>query len=276
MKILFIGASNGTSQHRFQALSRLGHEARLIDPRHLLPRSNFIDKVEWKIHPAPLCAWVRRCVLRSVQGERFDLALIDNGTLVGPELVKDLKEQCRQVVNFNHDDPFGSRDGCRFAAYRAAVPFYDLLVVVRKENIEEAKRFGAARVLHSFRVADDIEHAPSTVTPDERRRWSSEVAFIGTWMPERGPLLVRLRELGVPVAIFGDRWERSPQWPALRSLWRGPGLASPDYRLAVQCAKICLGLVSKGNRDQPTTRSMEVPSLGSSLCQERTHEHLGP
>jgi hypothetical protein len=209
-----------------------------------------------------------------VQGERFDLALIDNGTLVGPELVKDLKEHCRQVVNFNHDDPFGSRDGCRFAAYRAAVPFYDLLVVVRKENIEEAKRLGAARVLHSFRVADDIEHAPSTVTPDERRRWSSEVAFIGTWMPERGPLLVRLRELGVPVAIFGDRWERSPQWPALRSLWRGPGLASRDYRLAVQCAKICLGLVSKGNRDQHTTRSMEVPSLGSVLCAERTPEHL--
>jgi hypothetical protein len=273
MKTLFIGPNDGTSRHRFQALSRLGHEARLIDPRRLLPRSSLIDKVEWKVHPAPLCAWVRPRVMRLVGGERFDLALVES-PLVGPKLVQDLKRCCSQVANFVHDDPFGPRDGQRFAAYRAAVPFYDLIVVVRTENVTEARQLGARKVLHSFRVADDVEHAPREITSEEERRWSSEVAFVGTWMPERGPLLVRLAELGVPLTIFGDRWERSPEWPTLRKFWRTPGLGSRDYSLAVQCAKVCLGLVSKGNRDQHTTRSMEIPSLGTVLCAERTPEHL--
>jgi hypothetical protein len=46
------------------------------------------------------------------------------------------------------------------------------------------------------------------------------------------------------------------------------------YALAIQSAKVCLGLLSKGNRDLHTTRSMEIPSLGGVFCAERTEDHL--
>ncbi len=123
--------------------------------------------------------------------------------------------------------------------------------------------------------ADEVAHSPRPITKEDRDRWGSSVVFVGTWMPERGPFLARLIELGVPLAIFGDRWHKATEWPLLRKHWRGPALfADDDYAKAVQCAGVCLGLLSKGNRDLSTQRSFEIPHLGGVLCAERTPEHL--
>jgi spore maturation protein CgeB len=60
----------------------------------------------------------------------------------------------------------------------------------------------------------------------------------------------------------------------LKPFWRSSGLYNDDnYAKAIQCAKVTLGLLSKGNRDAVTTRSFEVPYLGGVLCAERTDEH---
>src|SRR3984893_15402741 len=93
-------------------------------------------------------------------------------------------------------------------------------------------------------------------------------------MPERGPFLARLIELGIPLTIRGNRWNKAKEWPLLENFWQGPGVYNDeDYAKAIQCAKVSLGLLSKGNRDQHTTRSMEIPSLQGLLCAERTREH---
>ena len=199
---------------------------------------------------------------------------VDGGSLLTRRAVERLKAHAGRVVNFNHDDPFGARDGVRFAAFRAAVPAYDLIVVVRPPNVAEAERAGARRVLLHPMVADEVAHAPRPLTDAIRARWQSEVAFIGSWMPERGPLLLGLVERGVPLAIYGPLWRKAPEWPRLAAHHRADYLDGDDYAHAVQCAKISLGLLSKGNRDQHTTRSMEIPLLGGLLCAERTAEHL--
>lgn len=274
MKILYLGANSGTSAHRFRALTRLGHETELIDPRSLLPHSPLVDRIEWKVHPGILAAWVGPSVLRKLAGRSFDVAFVDNGSLVSASLVTGMRRHANRVVNFNHDNPFVERDGVRFAVYREALPAYDLVVVVRDENVEQARSLGARNVMRARFVADDIEHAPLPVDEDLRVKWASDVSFIGTWMPERGQFLLELLQLGVPLSIYGDRWSRAPEWPQLRKAYRGPALCGDDYRYALQCSKICLGLLSQGNRDESTTRSMEIPSLGSVLCAQRTSEHL--
>jgi hypothetical protein len=93
-------------------------------------------------------------------------------------------------------------------------------------------------------------------------------------MPERGPFMSQLLDLGVPLALWGDSWQKAKEWARLQSCWRGPAVYGPDYIKAIQGAKVVLGLLSKGNRDLHTQRSAEVPFVGHAIfCAQRTCEH---
>jgi spore maturation protein CgeB len=148
-------------------------------------------------------------------------------------------------------------------------------VVVRKENIEEARALGARKVLFVFRSADEVAHAPLELSEEEQAKWATEVLFVGTGFPERGPFLAQLVKLGVPLSIYGSRWSRLPEWKTIQQCWKGPNLGDTySYAAAIQSAKVCLGLLSKGNRDLHTQRSLEIPCQGGVFCAERTEEHL--
>ncbi len=273
LSVLYLGPMSGTSRHRRDAFIRLGHRVTTIEPRRLLPSSAWIDRIEWHLSPRLLAPLVTRKLDSALDSAQFELAFADNGSLLTPRSVRRLRQQCGHVVNFNHDDPFGNRDRTRFATYREAVPEYDLIVVVRPPNVPEATRSGAKRVLLHPMVSDEVAHSPRVIDDAIRAKWSSDVAFIGSWMPERGPFMRDLVARGVPLAIFGPGWSKAPEWPDLKDHHRAEYLDGDDYAYAVQCAKVSLGLLSKGNRDEHTTRSMEIPALGGLLCAERTEEH---
>ncbi len=140
--------------------------------------------------------------------------------------------------------------------------------------MDEAKRLGARNVMRVYRSSDEVTHARRPVGAADEEHWHAEVLFLGTWFPERGPFLLELVKHGVPLSIRGANWSKAPEWPALRAHWKGGQLHGDDYALAIQCARVNLGLLSKGNRDLHTTRSLEIPALGGLLCAERTPEHL--
>ena len=276
-KILYLGRSNGTSLQRGNALKRLGHEAYLIDPHRYLPSKGFIGKIInkliYEIGGYIFEPYVRARLFWKLKRKSFDLVWVDSGELLSARTIRSLHSHASKVINYNHDDPFGERDGKRFELYRKAVSEYDLLVVVRRPNVDEAIKAGAKHVVHVYRPADEVCHAPIFISEQERTRWVNNVVFIGTWMPERGPFMARLLELGVPLKIYGDRWQKAGEWPILKQAWAGTNLVGADYVKAIQCAKVSLGLLSKGNRDLHTTRSAEIPYIGSVLCAERTSEH---
>lgn len=254
-------------------MRRLGHDVTHIDPRKLLSASSWIDRITWRAGGQFFAPWIRAGIQRLVGTQRFDIAYVDNGEWVSLMVVRYLKTIARFVINYNIDDPTGPRDGARFKAYRQAVPLYDLLAVVRNENIPELEALGAKHVIRVFRSADEITHAPRPITPAIESEWQSDVLFLGTWMPERGPFLAELIALGVPLTIIGDNWQKAKEWPVLRDHFKKTSVHGDEYAYAIQCAKVNIGLLSKGNRDLHTTRSLEIPSLGGLLCAERTIEH---
>ncbi len=274
LRIAYVGPASGTSLHRASALERLGHAVTIIDPWAWLGSSPLVARWLWHTGGAGVGLMIDSRIVREATSARPDLIWIDQGPFLGRRLLRALRGLGRPIVNYTIDNPFARLHHRRFRRYRGALSELDLLAVVRTTNVREAQAAGARNVLRIWMSADEVAHRPRRLTSDQQRAYSSDVAFIGTWMPERGPFLAALIRRGVPLSIWGDRWQRAPEWPLLRTYWRGPGLFDDDaYAAAIQSAKVCLGLVSTTNGDLHTTRTMEIPALGGLLCAERTSEH---
>jgi hypothetical protein len=273
LRILYLGPRSGTCLQRAAALGRLGHDVEHVELRPMLPPTPWVDRITWKLGGH----WFERFVLEGlrarVAGHRYDLAYVDGGEWVTPRVIQLLRSCAPRVINYCIDDPLGPRDGRRSSAYRKSVPHYDLCVVMRETNVAEARRYGAREVLRVFMTADEQAHAPLALSAAEREQWRSDVMFAGTWFPERGPFLLQLVAQGIPLTLYGNNWEKAPEWAQLKPFWRGSQLEGRDYVAAIQCARIALGLLSLGNRDLHTTRSTEIPAIGALLCAQRTSEH---
>ncbi|MBU2788022.1 glycosyltransferase [Acidithiobacillus sp. YTS05] len=278
MRIAYVGQHSGTSFHRGLALERLGHDVTIVDPWAWLPEGRWVGPWLYRGGGIGSNLMLGRRLVETVSLSRPDLVWIDQGEWFGPRIVDGIHKRCGPsvpVVNYTVDDPFGGRDARRFSGFLSAVPEYDLLAVMRAENVAEARARGAREVMRVWFSADEIAHRPRELSAEQYRRFASEVVFVGTWMPERGPFMAELVRHGVPMSIWGDRWQKAPEWPQLAPYWRGSGLYSnDDYAAAILAGKISLGLLSKGNRDLHTTRSLEITALGGLFCAERTSEHL--
>jgi len=283
MKILYLGDDypQSTSAQRAEALRRLGHEIMMLNPRSFIPRHRVISGLNVRTGFRLFAPWVGQRLRSGIAGRLraqswagFDLVWIDGCPELPVAFHRWLKSRCWPVICYHIDDPFGSRDRRKWDLLKQAVYLHDLTVVVREENVGEAWRLGAGQVHRVYRSYDPVAHAPLRLTEDELRGWTSEVLFVGTWMPERGPFMARLLDLGLPLAIWGDLWTKAAEWPKIRACWRGPAIYGADYVKAIQGAKLALGLLSKGNRDLHTQRSAEVPYIGgAAFVAERTVEH---
>lgn len=276
MKILYLGdtAPDSGSAGRVAALRVLGHEVKHLDPERPLTGGRWMNALHYRTGYRLLRRKTEAWLRTQIGPARFDCAWVDGGATLDAQTVAWLRGVAGRVVSYHNDDPTGQRDWCRWGTFRTAAPAYDLVVTVRDVAVEELKSLGAKNVKRVFMSYDDAVIKPCPMNRSEGERWSEEVLFVGTWMPERGPFLADLVRRGVPLAIYGNRWEKSPEWPTLQPHVRGRAITGCDYAKALQSAKICLGLLSKGNRDLHTIRSSEIPAAGTLFCAERTSEHL--
>ncbi len=276
MRIVYIGSKWGTSLHRAHTLERLGHQVVFLDPQSLLKMPQWLARLHFHSGYAGIGLCLNNRLLHKVSVAAPDLIWVNQGEFLGPGIVQRLHRMGIPIINYANDNPFSFENRKRFARYRAALPYYDLVVVVFEESVQFAEQLGAKHVVRVYLSADEAAHTRRTLTSEQKRRYSSEVAFVGTWMADhRGQFIATLIRRGVPLSIWGDRWQKAPEWPLIQSHWRGFGVYDDDgYGAIIQSAKICLGLVNKASGNLHTGRSVQIPALGALLCAERTDEHV--
>ena len=79
--------------------------------------------------------------------------------------------------------------------------------------------------------------------------------------------------MGLNLKIYGNGWEKDANYRFLQSKIVLGQVNHPLYSKLIQCAKIALCQLSKGNLDSITKRSVEIPAIGTLLCAPRTKAH---
>lgn len=284
MRIFYLGQLNSgsTSFHRRDALQRLGHNIESYDPW-----TNFSFLLKQKVFDylnlQTGYLFLQHSVVRELRRFlllknifKYDLIWVNGGELFGKRVLLLLKSFNLPIVLYNNDDPTGFRDKGRFFSLKKALPFYDLVASVRESTCNELLFMGCKNVMRVWMSYDEIIHAPPKPNEVIPPLFRSDIAFIGTWMRHEGRdlLLNNLWEAGLNIKIYGPRWELCSNKFLIAHSWAKGFLENRDYACAIAGSKICIGLLSKGNRDQHTRRSVEIPYAGGLLCAQRTPEHL--
>ena len=280
MRILYVGPlwSGSTCLQRMQAMQDLGHEIVPVDtePDKVQNKQKQLFYRIWRkiFGPADL-AKANHKILSACQQNELDVVWIDKGVTIKQKTLVKIKEISSKtiLVHYNPDDPFGAiRSGWK--TFLRSAPFYDVNFVSREENLGEYKSLGCKNVYRFYRGYYPKLHWPITLSEMERKKYSSDVCFIGTWETERENYLVHLVKNGIPVNIWGRYWNRGKHWNLLKSSIKGIALWGEEYVKGLCYSKICLCFLRKQNRDQQNSRTFEIPACGGFMLAERTNEHL--
>ena len=227
-----------------------------------------INTLSYRLRLKKSLARVNARLLNQARIDRPDVIFLYRGIEVLPSTLKAIRDQLPEVkiVLYHNDDPYGSLWGrMRSRHYLKSHPLADVVAVYRPVNVADATKFGAKRVELLMSSFTQGEHYPSDAA------CSRDVIFVGHYEDDGRLELIRsLVDAGVQIEVFGDSWGAvADLHPWLdnvvnKSVW------GSNYGNILRQSRICLGLLSRRNRDVYTRRCFEIPACGSVLVAPRT------
>lgn len=280
MKILYVGQlePGNTCAMRLDALRALGFPVNALDSTPGGAGVGALTKLArrgfWHLGWPLDLERINTALQRRVRDLQPDLVWIDKGLAITAASLRSMRRLRPgiQLVHYNPDDPFGGFGIAGWRTFLKAIRDYDLHFVPRRENVAEYERLGAREVVQLIPAwgYDREVHRPVAIDAEARERYGADIGFVGSFEPERARDLLAVANAGLNVRVVGP-------WPAA---FLGPGLLhtpqgafGADYAKAVCSLKIALGFLRKRNRDQHTSRSVEIPACGAFMLAERSEEH---
>jgi len=276
MKILYAAELRpGTSAlFRKLALERLGHEIVPFDPTPYVLNNKLLRPFGFRLAMGPHATRLNRDLLELAQREKPDMLWADKVLLLTPKTLWKIRELGMISISYMIDNAFGPRRDPGWRMYVKDIPFFDLHVTQRDISIGHYLERGARNVMKVQTAYEPTIHFPSPVplTDADRNR---EVSFIGTPYDDRGEVMTKVAEAGLPMVISGNprQWKRALSEETYAKIFRFGELYEQEYREAIWKSKINLSFLTKSNQDEYTHKSFEIAACGGFLLAERCAGH---
>lgn len=279
MKILFVGDLNeyGRSFQRYRAILSLGHKvtpfsATPVPQRPGIDKTPFLERLMWKLKFPLDVTSVNKKIKEASKKGKFDIFWIEKGVTVRPGTLKFLKKNFPEIplMSLSEDDMFAFHN--RTFYYKWGLSFYDFVFTTKVYNLEELKLLGAKKTVLFLDAYDEGLHRPVSLSREDEKRLSADVGFVGTFESDRAQKMLFLARNGIRVVVWGNGWE---SWAGKHDnlVIKNQPLYGEDYIKAINATKINLCFLRKMNRDEVTSRSVEIPACGGFMLAERTKRH---
>ena len=280
-KILFVGDLNDycRSYQRFRALIDLEHQVFGLShtPIPYRPgidsKPNLLSRIMWKLSLPLDLTGVNKEIREAIKKERFDIVWIDKGLTIRPQTLTFIKNTIpsSKIVSCSEDDMYAKHNQSHY--YLRGLPYYDIIFTTKIYNLTELKLLGAKRTELFLDAYDEKLHQPVELTEEEKQRFGADVGFIGGFEEDRAEKMLYLAKRGIKIVVWGSGWKNwIGKHPNL--IVKNHPLYYENYAKAICATKINLCFLRKINRDEITSRSVEIPACGGFMLAERTTKHL--
>jgi len=270
-----------TSIHRIRAMTRIGFEVVTIDstnsgqesqPQVLARRvRNRLFRLGLPV-TLPDYSRDRARLIEAVQSRPWSIIWLERALTIDVPTMLKLKRirPDSLVVGFSPDDMNARHNQSN--QFIEALAYYDVFITTKSYNVGELKARGCPRVFFIGNGYDPESFRPLEPSLHERPLFEADVGFIGTYERERATSMLYLAHNGIHVRIWGLGWEKMRRRHPNLKLEMRP-LFGDDFAKACSTITINLAFLRKLNRDQQTTRSVEIPACGGFMLAERSAEH---
>jgi spore maturation protein CgeB len=274
MRVLYIGQlwEGGTALERMKVFNSLGHDTAPFDVSPFAERAfRPFQSIASRLNLGPIVNGVNRALTKHVVSLRtISIIWVDKGVWIFPETLRQLKKVTgAKVVHYTPDSQIASQ---RSTHFMASIPLYDVLVTTKEWEVDAYKEAGAKRVMLTYQGYDS-RFFPRRVGESQLAAFGSDVCFVGHTQAHYAQKLKTISSLNMRLRIWGDAWPRYAEKNPWAQRIVARGLWGECYPVALACTKIGLGLLGKHIPETSTTRTFEIPAMGTFLLAERTGMH---
>lgn len=213
-------------------------------------------------------------LLKIVAENKPDIVFIDNSKVIRQNTLHILRKMCDPLIVYYSPDDIMAKHNLKIN-FRKSIPYWDIIFTTKSYNISELKGAGAKKAVLVGNAFDPKIHRPMDRAEVGCEYQRFDVVFVGAFEPARASSLVALAKAGMSVLVYGvDVGALGGRWSALHpNITLRPPAFGPHYAPSMHHGKIALCFLRKINRDQITTRSIEIPAMARAMLAEKTTEH---
>ncbi|MCJ7580981.1 MAG: glycosyltransferase [Candidatus Aminicenantes bacterium] len=242
MKILFSGYHNpffvSLTEYSENAIAKLNHtcisfdDRKFIFPGRLRQRARFLHK--WELQR------INNKLISLVCQNKPDLCLISGGHRIFPETIQKIKKKGIKTALWTIDVPL------TFQPIIQAAPFYDYMFCGGTEAQELLAEAGITETFWLPFACDPEVHKPVDVNIEEKKKWGSDITFVGSYYPNRHEVFEKINDFNLK--LWGPGWNKLPPDSPLRPLARDIQLTPEDWGKIYCSSKIVVVIHYKNEK----------------------------